>query len=466
MSDQSLIDSIPKKQHQFLFFPADKDDSIGSKFFGRLGMKYSFPCELKCHKLILGCAIISLFIVLLPSESWSQLPTPPKIEGLSPLEGQPSLAEDLKIGTVQVAIGGVHLIPSAGNGIYSLSQGGDNIGIGDVLSTDAEGRCQIVLTNDDIIRLGKNSVVGLEGTVGDWTLNVWKGSALVYAYPKIIGAKGQKKLQLSSGTLSVRAGKVGVTTSADASSSLRISAFKGSFEWNNGEATVAQVVNEGQVLVAKASVVDIERLGENDEQEFNAQTSPEIPSMKAGIAAYEAKKYDEAIKRLGPATKAFPQNGQALYFLGLAHLAKEELDETIRHWRSYETVDPQGALEKKIAQQLTVLISKKIKDEVKKALKDDQSPDTAKAEPGSVAVSPFNSKGSEKFKALAKGITAIVIADLSKVPGIKVLEREKMQKVLEEIELSQSGLVDEKAKVRAGQVMRAEKIVMGDYTID
>jgi hypothetical protein len=60
----------------------------------------------------------------------------------------------------------------------------------------------------------------------------------------------------------------------------------------------------------------------------------------------------------------------------------------------------------------------------------------------------------------------MVIADIAKVPNIKVLEREKVDRLLEEIKLSQSGLVNKETEVRAGRLLRAEKLVVGDYKVD
>jgi uncharacterized protein YjcR len=64
-------------------------------------------------------------------------------------------------------------------------------------------------------------------------------------------------------------------------------------------------------------------------------------------------------------------------------------------------------------------------------------------------------------------LTAFVITDLAKVPGLKVLEREKLEKLIDEIKLSEKGdLVEKSARVRAGRIMRAEKLMIGDYLIE
>ena len=62
-------------------------------------------------------------------------------------------------------------------------------------------------------------------------------------------------------------------------------------------------------------------------------------------------------------------------------------------------------------------------------------------------------------------MAALLIADIAKVPGLKVLERVKIQTLLNEIKLAGSNLSSKESAVRSGRLLRAEKIVIGDYDI-
>jgi TolB-like protein len=67
---------------------------------------------------------------------------------------------------------------------------------------------------------------------------------------------------------------------------------------------------------------------------------------------------------------------------------------------------------------------------------------------------------------MAKGLAAMIIADLSKVPGLKVLEREKVQLLLNEMPSSATaGLADTAKAVRSGRLMRAEKVIVGNFEV-
>ena len=56
----------------------------------------------------------------------------------------------------------------------------------------------------------------------------------------------------------------------------------------------------------------------------------------------------------------------------------------------------------------------------------------------------------------------MLITDLSKIKGIKVLERVKMQALVEELGLGISGLVEAKTFPRVGRLLGAQHLVGGD----
>jgi tetratricopeptide (TPR) repeat protein len=79
-----------------------------------------------------------------------------------------------------------------------------------------------------------------------------------------------------------------------------------------------------------------------------------------------------------------------------------------------------------------------------------------------LAVSPFGEKGNtEKTKHLRKALAAMIITDLSKAKGIQVVERVRLQKLLDEMKLGQSGIVDPATSPRIGRLLGAGKIVSG-----
>ncbi len=85
-----------------------------------------------------------------------------------------------------------------------------------------------------------------------------------------------------------------------------------------------------------------------------------------------------------------------------------------------------------------------------------------------IAVMPFDNGGSygqdkENFDALQKGIAGMLISELSANPAARVVEREEIQKLLEEQNLGASGRVDPQTAARVGKLVGARYVVLGSF---
>jgi TolB-like protein len=81
-----------------------------------------------------------------------------------------------------------------------------------------------------------------------------------------------------------------------------------------------------------------------------------------------------------------------------------------------------------------------------------------------VAVLYFsNHSGQSALDPLQKGLAVMLISDLSKIEGIKLVERPKLQALVEEIGLGKSGLVDPATVPRVGRLLRSAHVVSGKF---
>lgn len=84
-----------------------------------------------------------------------------------------------------------------------------------------------------------------------------------------------------------------------------------------------------------------------------------------------------------------------------------------------------------------------------------------------IAVLYFNNsalgKSNEELAPLTKGIADLMIQELSANGGIRVVERDAMQKILEEQKLSQDGKVDPQTAVKVGKLLGAHHMVTGVF---
>ena len=85
-----------------------------------------------------------------------------------------------------------------------------------------------------------------------------------------------------------------------------------------------------------------------------------------------------------------------------------------------------------------------------------------------VAVMPFDNGGSygqdrENFDALQKGIAGMLISELAANPAARVVEREEIQKLIEEQNLGPSGRVDAQTAAKIGKLVGARYVVLGTF---
>jgi curli biogenesis system outer membrane secretion channel CsgG len=153
------------------------------------------------------------------------------------------------------------------------------------------------------------------------------------------------------------------------------------------------------------------------------------------------------------------------YYLGLIALRQGDSAMALQQLQQYALEDPDGAAAREVPKTLTLLTSAQLQQEVQSAVAREREVAASPPEPGSIAVQAFVNRGDDNFRAMAKGLAAMIIADLSKVPGLKVLEREKVQLLVDEMKLGDAGLANPEGAVRSGRLMRAEKIIVGNFEV-
>jgi TolB-like protein len=87
-----------------------------------------------------------------------------------------------------------------------------------------------------------------------------------------------------------------------------------------------------------------------------------------------------------------------------------------------------------------------------------------------VAVLNFNNgalgKSNEELAPLGKGLQDILIQELAANTGIRVVERDQINKIMEEQKLGTSGAVDKETAVKIGKLLGAKHMVTGGFQTD
>lgn len=184
-----------------------------------------------------------------------------------------------------------------------------------------------------------------------------------------------------------------------------------------------------------------------------------------GVALYKAKRFDEAIQKLNEAKSINPKDSKTVFYLGLTYESKNMLAEAINEYKNYKNLSRSGGFKKEISKRIKQLTNEQVSKEITNAISKEQTLDVKTIPDNTVAVLYFeNLSPTRELDPLQKGIAQMLTTDLAKAKKLKVVERLKLQKLLEELKFGTTGLVDARTAPRIGKLIRARKLIKGGFT--
>jgi TolB-like protein len=193
-------------------------------------------------------------------------------------------------------------------------------------------------------------------------------------------------------------------------------------------------------------------------------TSLAADSLKTARELYQTKQYQPALEQVEAARREKPNDAEAALLHGLTLVRLDMPDEAAVAWADYQRLAKDTAKSEEIGRLRTILLREASARAAEKAVAEEKQLTAAAADPKTVAVSAFKNLGTKETAPLAKAFAAMLIADLSAIPDLRVLERERVDALAQEAKLGGSGLVDKRTAVRAGKLLRAGRVVGGSYT--
>jgi TolB-like protein len=78
-----------------------------------------------------------------------------------------------------------------------------------------------------------------------------------------------------------------------------------------------------------------------------------------------------------------------------------------------------------------------------------------------------NNSGDERYDHLGKAFSSMMISDLSVIERLRLIERERLEDIMAELDLQYSGRVDEESAQSLGLILGAQYLVLGSFiTVD
>lgn len=194
--------------------------------------------------------------------------------------------------------------------------------------------------------------------------------------------------------------------------------------------------------------------------------SPNDPQIYASLGYAYFKKDDlpKAIQNFEKAKSIDPTYGKAYLYLGMLYEKQGELPKAIREYNSYYKQFPLTPTGQKLKARISVLMRNRIAMEVQDAIQKEKEISVDSIPENTIAVYYFtNLTGNPELDSLQKGLTDMLITDLTQVSSLKVLERTRIQLLMDELKLGETGAIDQDTTPRVGRLLGAKRIISGGF---
>lgn len=182
---------------------------------------------------------------------------------------------------------------------------------------------------------------------------------------------------------------------------------------------------------------------------------------RLGVGYFRANRYDEARAVLDSVVARDPTNGIAAVYRGMTAEAQGDFPAARSSYESFMTVARSRELKNLARQRLSLIGRRELEYQARLALAQEGQLNQAPPEPNTIAVMPFAYTGTnEEIKPLSRGFAQLVVTDLAKSRQVRVLERERMQAMIDEMHLA-PGRADSSTAARSGRLLRAARVIDG-----
>jgi len=185
-----------------------------------------------------------------------------------------------------------------------------------------------------------------------------------------------------------------------------------------------------------------------------------------GTVYWHMGKYETSARILGTVVDKEPDFGKALFYLGLSMEGLGREDDAIDVYRRYYNLRSYDSFRQVLVGRMDWLVKKKIAYEIEQTFLNESSLNLTDSPEKSVAVLYFLSMSEDlQWKPLSKGLAEMIITDLTLVEELDVIERLRLNKIMEELNLSVTGLVEDDTAPRLGKLLAARHLVKGSYMV-
>jgi tetratricopeptide (TPR) repeat protein len=201
--------------------------------------------------------------------------------------------------------------------------------------------------------------------------------------------------------------------------------------------------------------------------ESQAAAHPEdrAVTLRLTKAYYAADRFADALPLLERIVQAAPADQEAQAYLGLTYEGLTRYDEARAVYTRLLASRPERNVRRLLAGRLELLTRKELQLAARQAIARESLLTRTPPDPNTIAVMPFHYAGGDStYQPLERGLSAVVVTDLSRVHQLKLVERARVQMLLDELQLAEKGSVDAVTGARSGRLVGAAQVVQGQFT--
>lgn len=157
-----------------------------------------------------------------------------------------------------------------------------------------------------------------------------------------------------------------------------------------------------------------------------------------------------------------PDNYAVPYYLGLVYLQEGDRNAAIQEWERYLALAPEDFKSVSIRERVTLLKIDQAAEQARQAVGKGMSAQERTPVDNSLAVFNFKNLATAELIPFTKALTMTIITDLSKVPQLVLVERIRVQALVEEMNLGATGIVNPETASKAGGFLLAQHITWGE----
>ena len=199
-----------------------------------------------------------------------------------------------------------------------------------------------------------------------------------------------------------------------------------------------------------------------------AAENPEDPEpfREMGVIYMRGEAYAQANENLEKAYARDRDDPKTLYYLALSNEKLDKTQTALRLYGQYEDVPQSSPYRALMEGRHGWLMREVAREEMQRLLAEEDTLSTNRLVPHAVAVFPLTFLGEEsRYAPIGRGLAEMTSVDLANVKGLIVVERVRLQALLNELELARSEYVDPETAPRVGRLLAAGRIVGGTYDV-